>query len=70
MKIEFTLKPDGSEVDFLTKMIDAETPDFKGVYPFAFFIRDDLNAIIAGCNGFMLVGSVYIDQLWGSSRVS
>jgi GNAT superfamily N-acetyltransferase len=32
--------------------------------PFAFFIRDEKNQIIAGCNGSVIFGSIYTDQLW------
>ena len=35
-------------------------------YPFAFFIRDDNNSIIAGCNGSVIYGTIYTDQLWVS----
>ncbi len=32
--------------------------------PFAFFIRDDTEQIIAGCSGFVIYGSIYTDLLW------
>lgn len=64
MKIAFTSNPNSADINFLTKMIDDETPNYEGVNPFAFFIRDDSNNIIAGCNCFILVGSIYTDQLW------
>lgn len=64
MKIEFTSNPNSADINFLTKMIDNETPNLPKVSSLAFFIRDDSNNIIAGCNCFMIYGSIYTDQLW------
>lgn len=64
MNIEFTLTPEAADIDFLTKQINQETPEFGAAYPFAFFIRDNYSKIIAGCNGNVIFGSVYTDQLW------
>lgn len=64
MKIEFTSTPESADIDFLTQKINEETPEFGSAFPFAFFIRDDLNEIIAGCNGSVVFGSIYTDQLW------
>ncbi len=44
--------------------INQETPAFGSAYPFAFFIRDESNQIIAGCNGSVVFGAIYTDQLW------
>ncbi len=64
MNIEFTLSPKTSDVDFLTQKINEETPEFGGAYPFAFYVRDDDGNIIAGCNGSIIFGCIYTDQLW------
>jgi len=64
MKIEHILSPDKKDIDFLCKMIDAEIPDKDPVYDYAFLIRDNDDKIIAGCNGFVFFGAIYIDQLW------
>lgn len=66
MKIERTLHPGNQDIDFLTHKINAEinTANFGTAYPFAFFIRDDNNNIIAGCNGSVIFGAIYTDQLW------
>jgi ribosomal protein S18 acetylase RimI-like enzyme len=64
MKIERELVVSASEVDFLTKKINSETADFGGAVPFAFFMRDDDDRIIAGANGFVIYGAIYTDQLW------
>ena len=63
-KIEYTKNPATSDIDFLTKQINQETSEFGGAHPFAFFIRDERNQIIAGCNGSVIFGSIYTDQLW------
>ena len=64
MNIEFTTNPHSTDLDFITQKINEETPDFGIAHPFAFFIRDEKNKIIAGCNGSVIFGSIYTDQLW------
>lgn len=64
IKIERTITPCSKDIDFLTQKINEETPDFGEAHPFAFFIRDDHNSIIAGCNGSVFFGTIYVDQLW------
>ena len=63
-EIEFTLFPSTTDVDFLTRKINAETREFREAYSFSFFMRDENNQIIAGCNGSVIFGSIYTDQLW------
>ena len=42
-----------------------ETTSSYGTWqPFAFFIKDDVQNMIAGCNGSLLFDAVYTDQLW------
>ena len=64
MNIEFTSTPATEDIDFLTQKINQETLEFGEAHPFAFFIRDEKNQIIAGCNGSSIFGSIYTDQLW------
>jgi len=64
MNIEFTKSPASADIDFLTKKINQETPEFGEAYPFGFFVRDKNNQIIAGCNGSLIFGNIYTDQLW------
>jgi GNAT superfamily N-acetyltransferase len=64
MNIEFTSIPASEDIDFLTQKINQETPEFGEAHPFAFFIRDEKNQIIAGCNGSVIFCSIYTDQLW------
>ena len=63
-EIEFTLFPSTTDVDFLTRKINAETREFREAYSFSFFMRDENNQIIDGCNGSVIFGSIYTDQLW------
>lgn len=64
MKIERTTSPSQEEIDFLTQQINQATPDQGQAHFFAFFIRDDQNQIIAGCNGCVFYASIHTDQLW------
>lgn len=60
------LVPDDADINFLTQKINAETPQYGTAYPFGFFIRDESDQIIAGCNGSVIYGAIYTDQLWVS----
>jgi proline iminopeptidase len=53
-----------ADFDFLTQKINEEKPDFGKAYPFAFLIKNDKKQIIGGCNGFVIFGNIYTDQLW------
>jgi len=64
MKVEHTLNPSSQDIGFLTQGIYRETPQYGNAYPFGFFIRNDNDLIIAGCNGSVIFGSIYTDQLW------
>ena len=64
INFEYTSTPSSADIDYLTNEINKETPQFGKAYPFAFFKRDDKNKIIAGCNGSVIFGSIYTDQLW------
>jgi GNAT superfamily N-acetyltransferase len=64
VNIQYTSTPASEDIDFLTQKINQETPEFGEAHPFAFFIRDERNQIIAGCNGSVIFGSIYTDQLW------
>lgn len=64
VNIQYTSTPASTDIDFLAQKINQETPEFGEANPFEFFIRDDNNQIIAGCNGSVIFGSIYTDQLW------
>lgn len=64
MDIEFSKLPAIADIDFLTQKINQEILEYGTAHPFAFFIRGEQNQIIAGCNGSVVFGSIYTDQLW------
>lgn len=64
MKIELTTQPNNQDIDFLTEKINDEKLEFGKAFPFAFFIRNENMEIIAGCNGSIIFGTIYTDQLW------
>lgn len=64
MNLEYTSTPESVDVDFLTQKINQETPECGQAHPFAFFIKDEKAEILAGCNGSVIFGSIYTDQLW------
>lgn len=68
MNIEFTTAPNAADINFITQKINEETTDFSSAYTFAFFIRDDAGNIIGGCNGGVVFGCIYTDQLWVSKE--
>lgn len=63
-QIDYTKNPHSVDINFLTKKISEETSQYGLAQPFAFFIKDEANKIIAGANGFILYGTIYTDQLW------
>lgn len=63
MNVHFTAAPDAADIDFIAQQINQETPEC-GAAPFAFFIRNDQGHIMAGCNGAVIFGSIYTDQIW------
>ena len=64
MHVEFTTSPSSADIDFITQKINEEITDFGTATPFAFFIRNEDGGIIAGCNGSIIFGCIYTDQLW------
>lgn len=62
--VEFTTSPAATDIDFLTEKINQETLEYGAAHPFAFCLRDENNQIIAGCNGSVIFGNIYTDQLW------
>jgi len=67
-KIEKTLSPKNSDVEFLLKKIIEEYPKYGVDSPFAFFIRDDEKKIIAGVYSAIIYGVVYTVRLWVDER--
>ena len=65
--ITFDPNPSAEDVQVLGDGIMANAKQQQGLDPlqfFAFFVRDEQNKIIGGCNGSTLHGGLYIDQLW------
>ncbi len=60
-------KPDHNDLQTLGDGIMEYAKKQKGFKPwgfFAFFIRDNENKILGGCNGNTLYGCLYIEQVW------
>ena len=64
MNIEFTTTPNSVDINFLTHKLNEETKEIGSASSFAFFMRDEEGKIIAGCNGSVIFGCIYTDQLW------
>ncbi|MBS0236488.1 MAG: GNAT family N-acetyltransferase [Proteobacteria bacterium] len=65
MNIILTESPESADIDFLTQAINQEAPkEYGSAHPFAFFARSEDDSIIAGCNGSVIYGTIYTDQLW------
>ena len=65
--IETTFSPTSQDIDALTDGINQAVKELgieATAYPFGFFMRDDAGSLIAGCNGSVIFGSIYTDQLW------
>ena len=63
-KIELTQNPSSNDLEFLTQGINKAVVNQGSAYPFAIFIRNEEKKILAGCNGSIIFGSIYTDQLW------
>ncbi len=71
MNIEFNNKPNSINIDFLTQKINEETTDFGSAIPFAFFIRDELGKIIAGCVAMVVLFSgAFIQINYGLIKIT
>ena len=64
LQFEITDSPSSADLEFLTKKINQDTEDLGAAYPFAIFIRNPAGNIIGGCNGSVIFGTIYTDQLW------
>ncbi len=65
--ITFEAHPSSDDIQRLYDGISAYAKHQKGIRPFeffAYFIRDQNNNILGGCNGNTLYGCLYIDSLW------
>ena len=62
MKIELVKPPSHEYIDFLGHELDREGE--LGVESVGFFIKDANSKLVGGCNGFVICGCIYTDQLW------
>ncbi len=70
-KISYSEQPTLEEESVLLEGIKHEAAKAKGltaITPFAFFMRDDHNTIVAGIKGASYYGCLYIDSLWVSPK--
>lgn len=68
-EIAFVENPDPKDVQVLNEGIMNYAKQIKGFDPmqfFGFFIRDENNQVVGGCNCDMFYGSLYIGSLWVS----
>lgn len=63
-EFEITENPISKDLDFLTDQINKDSKGHGSAYPFAIFLRNQSGEMIAGCNGSIVFGSIYTDQLW------
>lgn len=68
MKIDITTNPSNKDIDFLSDRLKEESIAFGLVSSFGLFMKDENDKIIAGCNGYILFGGIYTDQLWVDPR--
>jgi len=64
MRFEINITPNQEDIEYLTDKINQESMEFGSTYNFGLFLRDEKNNIIAGCNGSVIYGCIYTDQLW------
>lgn len=72
LQIEFTKSPREKDVQALTNGIASYAKEMRGltpVEPFGFFSKDPHGVILAGCNGIIFYGSMFIDQLWVDKKL-
>ncbi|PIS01381.1 MAG: GNAT family N-acetyltransferase [Chlamydiae bacterium CG10_big_fil_rev_8_21_14_0_10_35_9] len=67
MKFEITESPSSQEVEFLSQKINEEATEQRQASAFAVLVRGESGKILAGCNGSIVFGSIYTDQLWVDS---
>lgn len=71
-QLVFEHNPRPEDIQILGDAIMKQATKKKGFNPldfFAFFIRDQHNTIVGGCNGNTLYGCLYIDQVWVSDSL-
>jgi len=70
--LSFEENPDQEDIQVLIRGITdyaKQQRGFNALDFFAFFIRDENNTIVGGCNGGTLYGGLHIDSLWVSDAI-
>ena len=71
-KLSFEENPNQEDIQVLIRGITdyaKQQRGFDALDFFAFFIRDESDKIIGGCNGGTLYGGLHIDSLWVSDVI-
>lgn len=71
-KLSFEENPNQEDIQVLIHGITdyaKQQRGFDALDFFAFFIRDENNTIVGGCNGGTLYGGLHIDSLWVSDVI-
>ena len=71
-KLSFEANPNQEDTQILIRGITdyaKQQRGFDALDFFAFFIRDENNGIVGGCNGGTLYGGLHIDSLWVSDVI-
>ncbi len=72
LKLSFEEHPNQEDIQVLIRGITDNAKQQRGFDAldfFAFFIRDENNTIVGGCNGGTLYGGLHIDSLWVSDVI-
>lgn len=67
LEIIYVAQPSAEEIQSLYDGIATHAQSKKNQLPiesFGFFVYSDSNKVLAGCNGAILYGCLYIDSLW------
>ena len=70
-KIEYQPHPQPTDIQALTTGIAEYAQQQRGMQPtepFGFFVKE-AGVVLAGCNGFIYYGCMYIDQLWVAAEL-
>lgn len=71
-QLSYDADPKQADLDILSQGIKtnaAQKRDLPPIENFAYFLRDEQNNIIGGCNGAIFYGCVFVDQLWLSEHL-
>lgn len=67
LKIIYQSDLNKSDIDILAIGLDTNAKHKRGHIPteeFGFFLHDEDNKIVGGCNGLLYYGCAFVDQLW------